>query len=147
MLVAFILAAGLPDLVSTHWFSPDPKTLDLLKGTPINCLLVDKPQWSKPFVADAIRRGIEVMGVLRPGDAEEAVATGFSGVVLEGQFDHATADRIRSYLKDSGGTVIELGSGPRKTPLSSLTPELSATWRLSPENGASGCGDRLASEG
>src|SRR5436190_18465050 len=110
MLVALILAAALPDLVPAHWFSPDPKSLDLLQGTPINCILVDRPHWSKALAADANRRGLTPLAVLRPGDSpEQAVSAGFAGAVLEGQFDRASADRIRASLKGSGLTSIELG--------------------------------------
>ena len=43
MLLALIVLAAMPDWVPARWHSTDPKSLELLSGTPINCLLLDAP--------------------------------------------------------------------------------------------------------
>src|SRR5687767_10318515 len=89
MLFAFLLlASSVADWVPMRWGSPDPKSLDLLSGTAINCILVERPHWSGALVKEARSRNIAVLGVVRPGtSAEEAVPLGFDGIVLEGDFE------------------------------------------------------------
>lgn len=114
MLVALLLAASLPDLVPAHWFSADPKSLDLLKDTPVNCLLLDEPQWSEPFLSAAAKREITTLAVLRPGpsamdSAQKVASLKFTGAVLEGSFDAADARRIIAFLNDSNIRSVRLG--------------------------------------
>jgi hypothetical protein len=109
MLTAFLVLASIADSVPMRWASADPASLDLLKGTPINCLLVEKEHWSPEFRAAATANGIAALAVVRPSahaldDAQKAVAMRFDGVVLEGEFD----GKIRSALADGKITVIEL---------------------------------------
>ena len=68
MLFALIALAALPDLVPARWISADPASLDLLRETPVNCLLVEQPQWSAAFNTAAAERGITTLAVLRPSD-------------------------------------------------------------------------------
>lgn len=81
MLSALLLIASLADLVPMRWQSSDPQTLDLLKETPVNCLLVDAP--SKEFIEAAKARDIATLAVVRPGQNLPEHAD----VVLEGDFD------------------------------------------------------------
>jgi hypothetical protein len=55
------LAALAAQCVTARWFSGDPQTLDLLKGTPINCLLVDRTYWISALVTEAHRRGFKML--------------------------------------------------------------------------------------
>jgi len=56
MLFALALAGFLPDCVPARWFSGDPKSLELLTGSPVSCLLVEKQNWTLPLV-DAAHAG------------------------------------------------------------------------------------------
>lgn len=113
MFLAFFLAA-VSSWVPMRWASSEPKSLELLTGTPINCLLVERAQWSQPLIAAAKSSGIAVLGVLRPTDPPEAIdkarTLGFDGVVLEGDFEPAVTQRVRTVFGDSKVTVIELPS-------------------------------------
>jgi hypothetical protein len=113
MLVAFLFALSLTDWVPARWISNDPKSLDLVTGTPINCLLLEQSQWSEVFARQAAKQGIVTLGVIRSQTgavdlARQAAALQFAGVVLEGAFDPASADRVRAVLGDSKIPVVEL---------------------------------------
>src|SRR4051812_48764409 len=92
MLAAVLMIAMYPDWVPARWPSADVRSLELLANTPINCLWLEKPQWSPAFVAEAAKRGIATLGVIRregdPIEAARALAkTGMAGGVIEGDFD------------------------------------------------------------
>jgi len=99
--------------VPARWTWTDPKTLDLLSGTPINCLLLDS--YTVDFISRAAARGIVTLAVFRPGAdpadaARKAVRAGMQGVVLEGDFPKGAAARVRDALADTGAIAIELAS-------------------------------------
>jgi hypothetical protein len=102
--------------VPARWNWTNPKTLDLLAGTPINCLLLGS--YTPEFAARAAGRGIVTLAVLKPGadpagPAREAVRAGLQGIVLEGDFPQGTAARVRDLLAGSHAVVIELTSRAR----------------------------------
>ncbi len=105
-----MLLAGAPDWVPMRWTSADPKSLELVKGTAINCLLLERAQWSPLFVNAAAEIGVATLGVVRPGasSVDGAINAKLNGVVLEGDFDPAVAQRIRGRLDDSRLAVVEL---------------------------------------
>lgn len=118
MLVAFLLVAALSDWVPARWTSNDPKSLDLIAETPINCVLLERPLWSQDFARQAAKRGVATLGVVHPGgDAIEAARVAkslqFSGVVLEGIFEEGSAERVRNVLADSNIPLIELTTRSR----------------------------------
>jgi hypothetical protein len=92
LLAGFCLGAEPADWVPARWPWTDAKTLDLLKDTPVNCLLVE---WTpgaageiSRFATAAAARGIATLAVVRPGgDAAAAEKTEVSGIVLEGDFE------------------------------------------------------------
>ncbi len=89
-----LAVSGVADWVPARWPSSDPNTLELLKDTPVNCLLMERPGWSREFSARAAASGIAVLGVVRPGaDAaeveREAKAADLAGLVLEGDFTNS----------------------------------------------------------
>src|SRR5438067_7189655 len=92
MLAAALLIAMYPDWVPARWPSSDVKSLELVSNTPINCLWLERPQWSSEFAAEAAKRGIATLGVIRregdPIEAARALAkSGMTGGVIEGNFD------------------------------------------------------------
>lgn len=118
MVVAFLIVAALGDWVPARWTSNDPKSLDLIAQTPINCVLMEKRLWSQDFAQQAAKQGIATLGVLHPGGdtieaARLAKSLQFSGVVLDGGFEEGSADRVRKVLSDSNIPVIELTARSR----------------------------------
>jgi hypothetical protein len=116
MLAAALVIALYPDWVPARWASGDPKSLDLLTNTPINCLWLERPQWSAAFAAEAARRGIATLGVIRregdPIEAARALAkTGFTGGVIEGNFDDYSMMIVTGTLAKA--KMMYLESGPR----------------------------------
>ena len=114
MLVAFLLMATVPDWVPARWHSSDPKSLELIAQTPINCLLLEQSDWAAAFAKRATERGIATLGVLHPGtgavdQARQAASLGLTGVVLEGDFD----PKVRTALADSKIVTVELPSRSR----------------------------------
>jgi hypothetical protein len=97
MFWAFLAVAAAADWVPARWASSDPATLDLVKATPLNCLLVERAHWSREFNAAADKAGVAVLAVVRGG--EDIAGLGFHGVVA----DPATSARWR----DSGLPVVE----------------------------------------
>lgn len=85
MLPALLLLAGIPDWVPARWHSSDGKSLDLIAGTPINCLLLERDAWKPDFLAAAAARSIATLGVVRPGESAGGTA-GLTGLALEGRF-------------------------------------------------------------
>lgn len=109
----------LPALIATvavswvpmRWNSTDARTLELIRGSPINCLIMEKT--SAEFVSAAASHQIAVLLAARAGaDLEEALSrvssTGAAGLVLEGPFGDAEIERARRILEQSGRTLVEL---------------------------------------
>ena len=89
MLLAFFLLAGAADLVPVRWNSADPKSLDLLRNTPVNCVLLEAANWDLAFVKRATELRITSLGVVRPNaamadQAHRATQVKLAGVLLEG---------------------------------------------------------------
>jgi hypothetical protein len=113
MLLALILIAGLTDWVPARWISSDPKSLELIRGTPINCLLLERDQWSPAFAEEAARQNVVTLGVVRPGgdpleSALAALRENLQGVVLEGDFPAAEIARVKSKLAAARAPVVEM---------------------------------------
>lgn len=112
-----VLAAVPPSAwVPARWNGANPKTLDLLAGTPINCLLLNS--YTPEFLSRAAARGLVGLAVVKPrGEpadaARQAIRAGFQGIVLEGDFPKGTAARVRDALADTHATVVELTSRAR----------------------------------
>jgi len=95
--------------VPIRWTSNDPKTLILLQGTSINCVLLDSP--NAAFNTAAAQANIAPVAVISPGgdaiaQTKAALAAKAVGVVLEGDFPEGTASAVRSAAP--GSPVIEL---------------------------------------
>ncbi len=118
MLFALLLLAGIPDWVPARWSSSDTQSLELVRRTPINCLLLEQRHWSAEFTARAAEAGIATLGVVRPGDqidelACRVAAARLAGVVLEGDFEPPVVARLRQELADSRLVAVELPSRVR----------------------------------
>lgn len=116
MLVAALLIAMYPDWVPARWPSADLKSLELLTKTPINCLWLERPQWSSEFALEAAKHGIATLGVIRrEGDPIEAARalskTGMTGGVIEGDFDDYSIMIVTATLAKAKMTYLE--AGPR----------------------------------
>ena len=104
MLLALLVVLAAPsDWVPARWQWLETKTLELLSGTPINCLLIDwKPDQkgkAAAFSAAAAERGIATLAVIRPGGdvveaARNAMSAKLAGVVLEGDFPNGTEEKV-----------------------------------------------------
>ncbi len=110
MLAALLLLA-VSAWVPARWTSPDPGSLELLEGSPINCLLLERV--TPEFTAAARAKGIAVLRVVRPGpdlDAalQETAATKATGLVLEGAFGPDEQARAREVADRQGWRLIEL---------------------------------------
>ncbi|HLJ51255.1 MAG TPA: hypothetical protein VKU01_34840 [Bryobacteraceae bacterium] len=111
MLPLLLIVAAIPDWVPARWHSADVKSLQLLNETPINCLLLERTEWSAGFAKAAKERGIATLGVVRPGadaleQARKPTTLGLDGVVLEGDFESS----VVKALQDSKIPTIELPS-------------------------------------
>ncbi len=109
--VALTLAAA--NWVPVRWPSSDPGSLELLTGSPVNCLLLEREHWTAEFVRAARQRRFAVLGVLHDGDGvKQAARPGFDALVLDGDFDARTegipAIRLasRRRLPDLAGAAI-----------------------------------------
>jgi len=103
MLLALALAVGIADRVPARWFSGNPRSLELLEASPVNCLFLEHTAWSAEFAQQAAARGLITLGVLRPGQepleaARRVVETKLDGVVLEGAFEPSLAEGVRKAL-------------------------------------------------
>jgi hypothetical protein len=96
--------------VPVRWPWADTRSLELLTGTPVNCLLLKSP--SPELVAAVQARGAAALAVVAPGgDITGALAAKVDGIVLEGEFPEGTAAGISANNK--GVAVIELVSRNR----------------------------------
>jgi len=115
----------------SKWY--DPATLNLIEGTPVNCLLltfslgadprIEKRQWQlvKAYSRRAHERGIAVLGILYPGADPIAAAAAadeaqLDGIALEGEFPGglAFAERLEKILRreNRSAAVIPIATSP-----------------------------------
>ena len=97
LLLAALAIVAMPDWVPARWFSKDPATLKLVESTPVNCLLLEKANWSPEFTRAAAERGIATLGVVT-GNANaadisaEAKRAGLTGLAVEGSLSAGKVD-------------------------------------------------------
>jgi len=85
------------DWTPARWGSSDPKSLELVRQTPINCLLIEERNWSAEFNRAAAEAGIATVAV-GPFNAARLKELGFTGAAVDGDASDA-----------AGLTVIQLG--------------------------------------
>jgi len=124
------LDAAVRDMIG-GWY--ERATLDLVEGSPVNCLLVTwsagagealesrHQQLVKSYAAEAHRRGIAVLGLIYPGaDPSKFISAAadarLDGLVLEGEFPSGFAGVVtRAMLAASrSAIVIPIAKSPAK---------------------------------
>jgi hypothetical protein len=107
------LAQGAPakpaDWVPVRWPWQDPRSLELLSGTPVNCLLLKS--YPVEFVSAATDKGMVTLAVLTPGAdvvaaARQALANKVTGIVMEGDFAEGAAAAVRGAI--GAAPLVEL---------------------------------------
>jgi hypothetical protein len=120
LMVAPVVSAAVPrprEWVPMRWQWTDVQSLDLIAGTPINCLLLHT--YPEDLVSAASGRGLATLAILTPsGDVLAAARRAFgvkvTGLVLEGEFPEGTAASLREAA--AGAPVIELTPRNRMAP-------------------------------
>jgi len=114
--------------VPMRWPWQSTRSLDLLAGTPINCLLLEAD--SPELVAAASKRDLVTLARIAPGGdtvaaARAALGHGVAGIALEGSFDEGVVAAVRA--EAGSRPVIEIAARSRLR-LGSAAPVL-ATWQ------------------
>src|SRR5690242_9812567 len=91
------------DWVPARWPWSDAKSLELLAGSPVNCLLLNT--WPAPLVDAAAERGIVTLAVIPPAPdpvaaAKAALAAKVTGILLEGDFPAGAVASVRAAAGD-----------------------------------------------
>jgi hypothetical protein len=97
LLLAAVALVAMPDWVPARWFSRDPASLKLVESTPVNCLLMEKADWSPEFTRAAAQLGIATLGVVTGNAnaadiAAEAKKAGLTGLAVEGSLSAGRVD-------------------------------------------------------
>src|SRR5436309_15718748 len=115
ILPAVCAAAPTPaDWVPVRWPWSDVRSLELLQGSPLNCLLLrDLPA---ELITAARERQVATLAVIKPGgdapaQTRAALAAKVDGIVLDGDFPDAAVSAVRDAA--GGAIVIELTSRNR----------------------------------
>ncbi|MCS7042754.1 MAG: hypothetical protein NZR01_08180 [Bryobacteraceae bacterium] len=109
-LLAGLLLAALPPVeqcTPARWRDPAPEALELLRGTPVNCLLAEEPAWRAEVIAKAHEAGMLVLGSVRTGDlaaARRALEAGADGIAAEGPRSAAMA----AWAREHGRVLVEI---------------------------------------
>jgi len=148
-----LLCAGLPQpsaWVPARWPWPETKSLELLAGSPVNCLLLQS--YNPEFLAAAAEHGLVTLAVITPGKdslaaARKALAAKVTGIVMEGDFPESDASAVKQaaggapFVEVTSRTRVPLGSGlpivgtyqgvwPGIVPMESRAGPTGATWIL-----------------
>ena len=96
------------DWVPMRWPWSDPASLELLSGTPINCLLLKTVV--PDFVQAAAARGVVTLAVIAPGGdvagaVRRAMAAKVTGIVIEGDLPEGAAASERGCRRRAGDRV------------------------------------------
>ncbi len=112
MLFALFLLNAVMDWAPARWHAADAEDFALLKGTPVNCILVEREHWTPELVRAATEADIDTLGVVRPGmgvaAVNEAEAAGLTGVVLEGRFEAAERERLVEMAENAALATVPL---------------------------------------
>lgn len=109
----FAMAAAFPlqNCLPVRWPSSDPATLQLLEKSPLNCVLLEKPQWDAKFVSalhEQKRLALASMTAASAEDVDAAVKAGFDAAVWEGDLPDAELQSVRTKAKSAGLKTVFL---------------------------------------
>ncbi len=105
-LIAFFLAS-VTAWWPVRWQTVDSGSLALLEGSPLNCLLLEEPQWQRSFADAAHAKRLTLLAVVRDGKAEtaqRATGLGLDGIAAEGP----VSEPLRAWAKETGKPLVEI---------------------------------------
>lgn len=112
MVFALLLLSAASGWVPMRWSSIDPASLEILKGTPVNCILLEKGALNAEIIASAAQMNIDSLAIVDPDGAQERVQKALDlkakGVVFEGIFADGSLESLRKKVADSGLIAIDL---------------------------------------
>lgn len=99
-LIAGMLLAlpALEGCTPARWRDAAPESLELIRSTPVNCLLVEEGAWQKGLLEAARQMGLLTLAVVRGGSVEaasRALSLGAEGIAAEGPRAEALAEWVR----------------------------------------------------
>ncbi|GIU76624.1 MAG: hypothetical protein KatS3mg004_3711 [Bryobacteraceae bacterium] len=108
LLAGLLLALPMVDnCTPARWRDPAPESLELLGGTPVNCLLVEAPAWRAELIAKAHGAGMLVLGAVASRDlaaARQALQAGVDGIAAEGP----RSAEMAAWAREHGMTLVEI---------------------------------------
>ena len=116
-IAALTVALLAAQCVPARWFSGEPRSLDLLQGSSVNCLVVDRAHWTQSLVREGHKRGIKILALVDSGSS--VAIDGRDGTVVPARdAAPATQDASRIYLstrdhiRDHGIVALDQGVWP-----------------------------------
>jgi hypothetical protein len=108
LLAGLMLALpAVQECTPARWRDPAPEALELLRGTPVNCLLAAETAWGRELIAKAHEAGLLVLASVSAGDlaaARRAIDAGADGIAAEGPRSQALAD----WAREHGRLLVEI---------------------------------------
>ncbi|MCC6859619.1 MAG: hypothetical protein IT158_13705 [Bryobacterales bacterium] len=115
------------DLIPFAWPAEwsDPSALEILKGTPINCVLVEDRQKSAPVAARGEQQGLQVLEVKTLPSSVHLIKGAWPGIRLSREKNTAEGGPTGAPWVDSNGWAVQLArvQAPGKTYWVSAEPE------------------------
>jgi hypothetical protein len=112
MVFAMFLLSAAASWLPMRWSTANPAALELLKGTPVNCLLLEKGGVNPAIVSKAAQVGIQTLVVIEAGgsiaDVQKAAQMKAAGIVFEGKFTEAMLTPLREAATKLKLTTIDL---------------------------------------
>lgn len=90
-----------------RWRDAAPESLELVRDTAVNCLLVEESAWQKALFDAARQRGLLTLAVVRGGSVEaaaRALAEGAEGIAAEGP----QAQALAAWVRDRHRPLLEI---------------------------------------
>lgn len=108
LLAGFLLALpAVEECTPARWRDPAPEALELLRGTPVNCLLAEEPAWRAELVAKAHAAGMLVLAAVPSRDlaaARRAAEAGVDGIAAEGP----RSAEMAAWAREHGKILVEI---------------------------------------
>lgn len=102
-----LLLPAVETCTPARWRDAAPESLELLRGTPINCLLVEPSAGTEHFYRSARERGLLALAVIRGADAAaaaRALEAGAEGLAAEGP----RAEALARLAQERGKPFVEI---------------------------------------